>query len=64
MWPFEALSLLVVAKPPIAEAEIAAKEKEVQDYRFRLGDAKWCELYAVEMGEAHLIVTIATDRQH
>jgi len=50
-------------KPPITEAEIMAKEKEAQDYRFRLGDAKWCELYAVEMREAHLVFTMPTNRK-
>jgi hypothetical protein len=55
----EALSLSMAAKPLISEAEITTKEKEVQDYPFKLGNTKWCELYAVEMREAHLIVTMA-----
>jgi hypothetical protein len=39
MWPMEVLSLLTTVNPPITEAEIAAKKKETQEYRFRLGDA-------------------------
>jgi hypothetical protein len=62
-WPADLLTLLMTLKPPITEAEITAREKEAQDYRFRLGDAKWCELYAVEMREAHLIFTMATNRK-
>jgi hypothetical protein len=61
-WPAELLSLLFVMKPPITEDEIAAKEKEVADYKTKLGGQKWCELYAVEMREAHLIFTMATNR--
>jgi hypothetical protein len=57
-WPMEALSLLMVVKPPLDEREIVLKEKEVEQYRVRLGLKKWCELYAVEMGEAHAIVEL------
>jgi hypothetical protein len=53
MWSFEALSLMMVAKPPIAEEEVQAKEKDVQQFRARLGLQKWCQLYALEMKEAH-----------
>jgi hypothetical protein len=51
-----ALALFVAAKPPLTEAEIATKQIEVQAYRARLGDEKWCQLYAVEMTEAKIVV--------
>ncbi len=62
-WPGELLALFSQVKPPITDEEIAAKEKEVQGFRSQLGDAKWCELYAVEMREAHLIFLMVTNRQ-
>jgi hypothetical protein len=62
-WPGELLALFSQVKPPITDEEIAAKEKEVQGFRSQLGDAKWCELYAVEMREAHLIFSMVTNRQ-
>jgi hypothetical protein len=58
-WNAEVLKLLFALKPPLTEAEIAAKKKEVLEYRSRLGEVKWCELYAVRMHEAHLIFPIA-----
>jgi hypothetical protein len=62
-WNAEVLTLLFTLKPPLTDAEIAAKEKEAQDYRARLGESKWCELYAVEMREADLIFSMTTHRQ-
>jgi hypothetical protein len=62
-WNGEVLALLFTLKPPLTEAELAAKNKEAQDYHSQLGDAKWCELYAVEMHEAHLLFSIATNQQ-
>jgi hypothetical protein len=51
----EALSLLLVVDPPISEKMIEAKEEVVKDYRAKLGLARWCRLYAVEMGEVNAI---------
>lgn len=62
-WNSEVLALLFTLKPPLTDQEIAAKEKETQDYRARLGEEKWCELYAVEMREADLIFTMTTQSQ-
>jgi hypothetical protein len=62
-WNAEVLTLLFTLKPPLTDAEIAAKEKEAQDYRARLGESKWCELYAVEMREADSIFSMATHSQ-
>jgi hypothetical protein len=63
MWGFEVLALYVAVKPPIPEAEIKTKETEVARYRTRLGLKKWCQLYAVEMKEAHIIVGIGPKNQ-
>jgi hypothetical protein len=51
----EALSLLMVVDPPISEQMIEAKEEVVKNYRAKLGLAKWCQLYAVEVSEANSI---------
>lgn len=58
-WNAEVLKLLFGLKPPLTDAEIAAKKNEVLEYRSSLGDAKWCELYATKMHEAHLIFSVA-----
>jgi hypothetical protein len=51
----EALSLVMVVDPPISEQMIEAKEEVVKNYRAKLGLAKWCQLYAVEVSEANTI---------
>jgi hypothetical protein len=51
----EALSLLIVVDPPISEEMIEAKEEVVKNYREKLGIAKWCQFYAVEVSEANTI---------
>ena len=51
----EALSLLIVVDPPISEQMIEAKEEVVNNYREKLGIAKWCQFYAVEVSEANTI---------
>jgi hypothetical protein len=51
----QALSLLMVVDPPISEQMIEAKEEVVKNYRAKLGLAKWCQLYAVEVSEANTI---------
>ncbi|MGO9004531.1 MAG: hypothetical protein ACLQIQ_05410 [Beijerinckiaceae bacterium] len=53
---FETLALYMAIKPPVTEEDIEEKEKYVIDLRGRIGQVKWCQLYAVEMGEAHMIV--------
>jgi hypothetical protein len=49
----EALSLIMVVDPPISEQMIEAKEEVVNNYRAKLGLAKWCQLYGVEVSEAN-----------
>jgi hypothetical protein len=61
MWAFDALALLVRSKLPIGDEEVQTKEKDIVQYRQRLGLQKWCKLYAIEMGEAHAIVGLIPD---
>jgi hypothetical protein len=56
IWVGEMIALWVSAKPPIPEGQIKAKETEVTEHRTRLGLEKWCQLYAVEMEQAHIVV--------
>jgi hypothetical protein len=53
---FHALALMRLIKPPLAEKEIAAKEKDVKRLRDRLGLRKWCQRYAGEMAQARILV--------
>jgi hypothetical protein len=57
-----AFALYVSARPPITETEIAAKETEIQQYRSQLGLEKWCQLYAIEMNEAHIILELLSNQ--
>ena len=60
-WNADVLKLMFGLKPPLTDAEITLKKKEVLEYRSRLGEAQWCELYAVKMHEGHLIFTATTN---
>jgi hypothetical protein len=60
---FRALALRRLIKPPIAEEEIAAKEKDVKRLRVRLGFSRWCKRYAGEMEQARILVQVLR-RQH
>ena len=60
---FEALALYMVVKPPISEESIEAKEAYVADLRRKIGYVKWCELYSVEMEEAHFVAELRANRQ-
>ena len=55
---FHALALQRLIKPPLAEKEIVAKEKEVKSLRDRLGLSRWCRLYAGEMEQARILVQV------
>jgi hypothetical protein len=58
-WGSEVVMLQMATTPAMREEEIKAKEKEVEQHRLRLGQTRWCELYAVEMREAHIIFDAA-----
>src|SRR5271169_816794 len=51
--PFEVLALYMAAgkKAPL-EDEIVAKQAELAAMRAKMGLAKWCALYRIEMGAA------------
>ena len=55
---FRALALRRLIKPPIAEEEIAAKEKDVKRLRVRLGFSRWCKRYAGQMEQARILVRV------
>jgi hypothetical protein len=55
---FHALVLQRLIKPPLAQEEIAAKEKDVKRLRDRLGLSRWCKHYAGEMEQARIFVQV------
>ena len=55
---FHALVLQRLIKPPLAQEEIAAKEKDVKRLRDRLGLSRWCKRYAGEMEQARILVQV------
>ena len=55
-WVFETFGLYSSIKPPVSEEEIAGKEEYLNGLRSKIGDKKWCELFGIEMSEAHMIV--------
>ena len=55
---FHALALQRLIKPPLAEKEIVAREKEVKSLRDRLGLSRWCRLYAGKMEQARILVEV------
>jgi hypothetical protein len=55
---FHALVLQRLIKPPLAQEEIAAKEKDVNRLRDRLGLSRWCKRYAGEMEQARILVQV------
>jgi hypothetical protein len=55
---FHALVLQRLIKPPLAQEEIAAKEKHVKRLRDRLGLSRWCKRYAGEMEQARILAQV------
>ena len=53
-----ALALRRLIQPPITEAEIAAKEKDIKRLRVRLGLSSWCKRYAGQMEQARILVQV------
>ena len=58
-WTFEVLALYVSAdkKAPL-EDEIVAKQNELAAMKSKMGVAKWCALYRLEMKEADTIAKL------
>jgi hypothetical protein len=47
--------IVLLMKNPPSEEDVEAQEHETLALRSRIGKAKWCQLYSVEMQEAYLI---------
>ena len=55
-WPFEVLALyMATGKKAPLEDEIAAKQSELAAMKSKMGVAKWCALYRIEMEEADVM---------
>lgn len=54
-----AFAILLMIAPP-TEEQVKAHEKQVLALRKRIGQARWCQLYAAEMEQAYLAYTLAT----
>jgi hypothetical protein len=59
-WTFEVLALYVSAdkKAPL-EDEIVAKQNDLAAMKSKMGVAKWCALYRLEMKEADAITKLS-----
>ena len=53
-WSAAFIILLMKNTPP--EDQVEAQERKVLALRDQIGNAKWCQLYSVEMQEAYIIV--------
>src|SRR5262245_66059113 len=53
---FHALVLQRLIKPPLAQEEIGAKEKDVKRLRDRVGLNGWCKRYSGKMEQARILV--------
>ena len=53
-----ALALQRLAKPPLNEKEIVAKENEVRRLRNRVGHERWCQRYTGLMEQARILVQV------
>jgi hypothetical protein len=53
-WSAAFIVLLMKSTPP--EEQVEAQERETLALRDRIGKARWCQLYSVEMQEAYIIV--------
>jgi hypothetical protein len=51
--------MLLMMAPP-TEAQVAAKEREMLALSGKVGNKKWCQLYAAEMEQAYIIYRLAT----
>lgn len=59
-WSMAYLMLLMMAPP--MEEQVMELEHKMLALRSKIGTARWCQLYSVEMEEAYLIIRQATHR--
>jgi hypothetical protein len=55
--------VILLMKNPPSEEDVEAQERDTIALRRRIGKAKWCQLYSVEMQEAYLIFQMLTQRK-
>jgi hypothetical protein len=60
-WSAAFIILLTKNTPP--EEQVEAQERKVLALRDKIGDARWCRLYAVEMQEAYIVVQSIMQRK-
>jgi hypothetical protein len=60
---WSAAFIILLMKNPPAEEEVEAQERNTLALRNRIGKAKWCDLYSVEMQEAYLIFQMLMQRK-
>jgi hypothetical protein len=60
-WSAAFTALLMVATP--TEEQVEAQERKMLALRDKIGVAKWCQLYSVEMQEAYLIYQTMLQRK-
>ena len=53
--------MLLMMAPPMEE-QVVELEHKMLALRSKIGIARWCQLYSVEMEEAYLIIKQATHR--
>jgi hypothetical protein len=59
---WSAAYLVLLMKNPPAEEDVEAQERNTLALRNRIGKAKWCQLYSVEMQEVFLVVQLLMQR--
>jgi hypothetical protein len=57
-----AFIVLLMESPP-SEEDVEAQEHDTMALRHRIGKAKWCQLYSVEMQEAYFIFQMSVQRK-
>ena len=57
----DAFTMLLMMSTP-SEQQVEEQEKKALALRDKLGQAKWCQLYALEMQEAFVVYRLATGR--
>ena len=59
---WSAAFILLLVKNPPSEDDVEAHERGTLALRRRIGKAKWCQLYSVEMQEAYFIFQMLMQR--